>query len=426
MAILGLAVGVSGRMGSSQSLDETGDTGGGLFQLLDARGVGAAHEALAARAEGRARHDRDVLGIEQTHGELAGGEAELRDLREGVEGAGGIMHRNAGLREGGTQEVAAHLVSTEHGGHVLGGLAHRLERGPLRGRRRAHNLILVNLQDGVHHPRRGADVGHAKARHRPRLGVAVEEHQALLQARHRSKAHVALAAPGQLCVDFIGDEDEVVAHHEVRNGLHVLALEHRARGVVREVHHQHPRAGRDLGLEGLHGEAEIVLHVSLHRHGHTVGHRNLRPIAHEAGLMIEHLVAGIQQRAQRDVQAFRGADRHEHLVRGVVVPAEAVAHVVGDGAAELHQAGIAGVVALALLQGGDGGLADVPGRVEIRLTDSQGDDPLARAHDVEELADTALRQPHDVLRKTFPAHAHGVTTNRPSSPGVAISTPLCL
>ena len=68
-----------------------------------------------------------------------------------------------------------------------------------------------------------------------------------------------------------------------------------------------------------------------------------------------------------------------------------------DGAAQFDQAEVRGVMRLALFQRVDGGFADVPGRVEIRLADAERDDVLHRLDDVEEIADARARDPAHVI-----------------------------
>ena len=82
-----------------------------------------------------------------------------------------------------------------------------------------------------------------------------------------------------------------------------------------------------------------------------------------------------------------------------------VLHVGRDRAAQLDQTEVRRVVGLALLKRVDGRLADVPGRVEIRLAYPERDDVLHLRDDLEEVADARLGQArkHGVAMKRFTA-----------------------
>jgi hypothetical protein len=115
-----------------------------------------------------------------------------------------------------------------------------------------------------------------------------------------------------------------------------------------------------------------------------------------ARLVVEDLVARIEQRPQREVYRLRDADRHEDLVVGPVAERVVALHIRRDGPAQLEEPEVRGVVGLALLEGVDRGLADVPGRVEVRLADAERDDVPHLRDDLEEVADARLGQPGDV------------------------------
>jgi hypothetical protein len=85
------------------------------------------------------------------------------------------------------------------------------------------------------------------------------------------------------------------------------------------------------------------------------------------------------------------ADRDDHLVLRAVAHRVVLLDVGGDRAAQLDQAEVRGVVGLALLEGVDRGLADVPGRVEVGLADAERDHVLHLRDDLEEVADAGLR-----------------------------------
>ncbi len=132
---------------------------------------------------------------------------------------------------------------------------------------------------------------------------------------------------------------------------------------------------------------EVILHAGGDRDRHAEGHDDARRIADVARLVVEHFVAGIQQRAQGEVDRLGDADGDDDFGARIVGDAEVLLHVAADGRAQLGQAEIGGVVRAALLERIDRRLADVPGRVEIGLADAEGDDLLLLRDDVEKLTD---------------------------------------
>ena len=237
--------------------------------------------------------------------------------------------------------------------------------------------------------RGGAGIAHAPARHRKRLGEAVERDGALEHAGHGRKGCVRAAAVGQLGVDLVGDDHDVGALEYPCDCLEVCALHDAAGGVVGVGQDQRLGARRDGGgqLPGQHAEGDR--RVGGDAHGHAAGQPYARHVGDVGGLGDEHLIARLDQRAQRKVDALGRAHGDNDLLFGVVGQAAAVKKIARDFAAQLQRAPVGGVVRLPLLDGVDGGLADVPGRDKVRLAHAQGDGVLHRGHDVEELADAA-------------------------------------
>jgi hypothetical protein len=104
-------------------------------------------------------------------------------------------------------------------------------------------------------------------------------------------------------------------------------------------------------------------------------------------LMKHHLVAGIDERAAREVQRLTHADGDDDLVVRHVADGEIFLHVFADGAAQFDQAEVGGVMRLAFFQRVNARLADVPGRVEIRLADAERDHVLHLRDDLKKVAD---------------------------------------
>ena len=111
-------------------------------------------------------------------------------------------------------------------------------------------------------------------------------------------------------------------------------------------------------LDHLGGDPEVGGVGGGDRHRHAAGQADARRVGHEARLVVDHLVAGVDGRPQRGVHALRRADRDHQLGARVVGHAVTRLEVVGDQLAQLDHPAVGGVVRLARLQAGDGGPRD--------------------------------------------------------------------
>ena len=143
------------------------------------------------------------------------------------------------------------------------------------------------------------------------------------------------------------------------------------------------------------GEAKAVFGAGFDGDRHAVGKEDGRPVGDVARLVVKHLIARVEQRAQGQVQRLAHTDGDQHLVLRVVIGAKHLADVAGQCAAQFQVAEIAGVVGGAAFEGKDGGFADMPGCVEVRLADAQADHVLHRRDDVEEVANARARDVPD-------------------------------
>ena len=343
------------------------------------------------------------------------------------------MAGNAHLGERRDQVVPPPVVLGHHSRHRLVAALQRLRRGLLARGRRAHDRVLVQLHHVFGNLRRRARVADAEARHGPRLRHAVQEDRPLLHAGNRHEADM-LRIVGQFRIDFVRQQQQVVLLAEIGDVLDVLLREHRARRVARKIQHQHARLRRHRLFEHGAREAELVLAPRFHAHGHAAGHDDGRPVAHEARLVVNHLVAGIEHRAQGDVDGLAHAHRHQRLLVPVVFRAELPRHVAADRLAQRRIAAVRRVVRRPALQRKDRRLAHGPRRVEIRLAHAERDHVLAGRDNVEKLADARKRQRLHVRRhsalathRLLPSSAnYGLTCRRSSAFSPSISTPSCL
>ncbi len=92
------------------------------------------------------------------------------------------------------------------------------------------------------------------------------------------------------------------------------AVARAAGGIARQIQHEQFAARLPRGAERFGGEREVVLGERRHGHGHAMRERDARMIADVARLVKHHLVAGIDERAEGDVERLAHADGDEDFV----------------------------------------------------------------------------------------------------------------
>ena len=135
------------------------------------------------------------------------------------------------------------------------------DRRILRRRRRAHDRVLVQLRHRGDQLLRADRIAHAPAGHRVRLRKTVDDDRALLHAVDRGDRDVRRAAVGQLAVDLIGQDDQVVLLHDLRDRLQIRAAHDGAGRVVRVQEDEGLRLFRDRAFQLLGRQAEFVFHL---------------------------------------------------------------------------------------------------------------------------------------------------------------------
>src|SRR5512135_2057299 len=91
----------------------------GLFDLLIGRGIAGTHKALAAGAEGVARHNSDMLLFKELLAEGLIVHAGGGDVGEGIEGAARLEGLEAEAVESRDHQAAAPVVFGNHALHML-------------------------------------------------------------------------------------------------------------------------------------------------------------------------------------------------------------------------------------------------------------------------------------------------------------------
>jgi len=252
----------------------------------------------------------------------------------------------------------------------------------------AHDRVLMDLHHGFDDVVRAAGKADAPAGHGESLGKSMQKKRALLHAGKGGDGMMRQIVVGELAVDFVGEDDQIVLHGKGGDLCQLIGGHDSPGGVGRETEHQDARAGRD-GLFQVGGaEHKFILGAGRDRDRLASGQRDARAVGDITWLVVEHLVARIEQGAQGEIDSLGDAHGDDDFVMGVVGDGEILLHILGNRAAQAWIAEIGGVAGAALFQGIDGGLADMPRRDKVGLTDTEGDDPLHRLDDFKKVADS--------------------------------------
>ena len=227
----------------------------------------------------------------------------------------------------------------------------------------------MHLEHPVDDGSGAAGVADAEAGHRKSLRETVEEDRAFAHAGQRSDGDV-VAFERQLGVDLVGSDQEILLDGELGDGLELGAVGGTAGRVRREVQNEQLATRLPGGAEGGRIKRKLVGGHSANRDGFGVAERDARRIAHIAGLVVEHLVAGVQGRAEQDIEGFGNADGAEDFGLGIVFRAVVFGDVAGDLLAELLSAAVIRVGRAALLEGRNRGLANMVRRDEVGFADA--------------------------------------------------------
>ncbi len=247
-------------------------------------------------------------------------------------------------------------------------LAHfqRLQRRPLRHRRRGHNQVLVQLAHLGQQGLRPQHIPHAPARHRVGLGEALQHDRSLAHPRQRGETHV-LHTVDQPVVDFVRNHHQVVLFREGGNGGKTLVADDGPCWIVGRGEKKRLRLGRDRSFDHLRRHLKSRLRCGGNGYRRSVGHHGYRFVGHKTRFGEDDLIAGIQQGRHRDVERLRHPYRHQDFLVGIIVQPIELVNVRGNRLPQLDQAGIGRVVRRPVPQRRDPGLHNRRRRVEIRL-----------------------------------------------------------
>ena len=157
-------------------------------------------------------------------------------------------------------------------------------------------------------------------------------------------------------------------------------------------------------------------------HRHAARERDAGFVGDVARLRDDHLVAGVEQHPQREVQPFRHTGGDQALVLPGVAGAVPGGEVGADQLAQARQARVGRVGGVAVLQRVDPRLPHAPRGDEVRLADAEGDHVVPLGRDVEELPDARRRAGGDHVVERL---HHAIDPTSPSPPARHVDTDGC-
>ena len=191
------------------------------------------------------------------------------------------------------------------------------------------------------------------------------------------------AAVGEVAVDFVGDDDEIVLFGEGGDFLKVILRHDGACRVVWVADQKRLRSLRHVRLKFFGCDAEVVFELCGDGHGLAArkGHAGL--VGDVARLGNQDFIAGREYGAHGDVERLADADGDEDVFCRFIGNAVAARVVRGNFFTQFEHAAVCRVGGVALLKPVDTAFADRPRRDEVRFADAQGYDVLHLGGDVE-------------------------------------------
>ncbi|MNI70815.1 hypothetical protein D3C73_1266490 [compost metagenome] len=122
------------------------------------------------------------------------------------------------------------------------------------------------------------------------------------------------AVVGQLSIDFIRQDDQIMGLHNFCNGLPVLVSHDRPCGIIRKVHHQQLGARGNSLFQCLGSKLETLFCSRLHLYQCSSVQIGDGRISNIAGRRNNNLISRSGEGTQRQIQGFTAADRYYHLV----------------------------------------------------------------------------------------------------------------
>ncbi len=204
-------------------------------------------------------------------------------------------------------KTASLIIGFPHSADVLISVAKSLNGSILGSGRCAHDAVLVNLDHLLHDFSRSAGVAKAPSCHSISLGEAVDNDGSLLHAGKSCDGNVLFAPIGQLSVNLVRRDDEVVFFNNRDELLQVRALHDGTRRVVREGHDQNLGLRRNGCFQFFRRQAELILFLELDGDRYAVRHNDTRFVGYVGGLRDQNLIAGVNHGTHRQINGLRAA-----------------------------------------------------------------------------------------------------------------------
>ena len=229
---------------------------------------------------------------------------------------------------------------------------------------------------------RAASEADAPAGHGIGLGAAVHGQRAVAQPRFDLDDGGGLEAViGQLFVDVVGEDPHIrVAQQHVADRAQLFSGIGRTGRVAGVVEQEPLGLRRDRRFQVFRAQLEAVVLAAGDQHRGAVGERHDIGVADPGRGRDDHLITLIERGDHGVEDHLLAAGGDDDFFR-LVVQAAIDLELVRDGLAQSEGAGDVGIARVAGLDGGDGGVFDELGGVEIRFALGQHDDiPAGRFH----------------------------------------------
>ena len=181
------------------------------------------------------------------------------------------------------------------------------------------------------------------AGHAPGFGEAMHDDRVLeVRGREAGDALGGRAVVEEVLVDFVAHDEDVLLDADVAEGFEFVGRIDGAGGVAGGVEDEQARARGDGGAQGVGGELELGLVGGLDDDGLGAGHLHHLRVAQPVGRGDDDFVAFLAG-GEDDVEAGVFAAAGDDDLRGLVGEAVLAFVLVGDGLAQLGDAGGGGV-----------------------------------------------------------------------------------
>ena len=156
---------------------------------------------------------------------------------------------------------------------------------------------------------------HAPTRHGERLAEPAEEHGALLHPGERGDGRVP-AAVGELGIDLVGNDKEIVLFDDGDDGFELLLRHDAARRVVGIGEDDRLGAGGEGLFERFGREDEAVLRAAPDRHGRAAAQLHDGRVRDVGGIGDQNFIADVADRAKGKIDALARPHRNDDVLGG--------------------------------------------------------------------------------------------------------------